>query len=314
MKRSIDNALHLFKAPLLQHHGSHGQLRERELGRDKTPPSPSAAGHPQSHSHGHSIFPLHHHHHHSHSHSRSPSQSHLHALFHHGHSHSTTQLQSQSASQFGIQSGSQSTSTSATDPAQTQTQTIRPSFSTGASVTSSSSSPFDSLGVPPPGNRRPSLPHIFNEPASPFQRRLSGRKRRPRSAGSDAGDTEASAGNGSVNPSGNTNGVNGGRLGAAGVMPSLSNVNVNAGTGTITARKLSSKISLRNLFRRTGGDASNSANLSANFGGSEPGSGAASASTSFSTSAPIYNHAFPVHVNARSTTSPTPPEIGRAHV
>ncbi|KAL5478776.1 hypothetical protein ACEPAI_2053 [Sanghuangporus weigelae] len=352
MKRSIDNALHLFKTPLLHHHGSHGQLRDRERERDKSPPSPSAAAHPQSqsqsqpqqpsHNHSHSIFPLHHHHQHSHSHSHGgspPSHSHLHSLFHHGHSHSTSQLQTQASTQSQPQSQSQSQSTS--QSTSTTDNAFRPSLSTGASVTSSSSlhpnsnsnsigNPFDGPGVP--GNRRPSLPHIFNEPASPFQRRLSGRKRRPRSAGSDAGqEGSANAGNGNenANPSGNANGVSGSgsRLAAVGMMPnayssgyptnlSNTNVNVNAGTGTGTTRKLSSKISLRNLFRRAGGEASISSNTnsnayvnantnsSLNLSGSEPGSGSASASTSFSNSAPIYNHAFSASVGARGTASP----------
>ncbi|KAL5525095.1 hypothetical protein ACEPAF_8964 [Sanghuangporus sanghuang] len=345
MKRSIDNALHLFKTPLLHHHGSHGQLRDRERERDKSPPSPSAAAHPQSqsqsHPHSHSILPLHHysHHHqhsHSHSHGGSPSShSHLHSLFHHGHSHSTSQLQTQASSQSQPQSQSTSQSASVTESA-----LFRPSLSTGASATSSSSlhpnsnsnlisSPFDGLGAGVPGNRRPSLPHIFNEPASPFQRRLSGRKRRPRSAGSDAGQegsANAENGNGNANSSGNANGVSrsGSRLAAVGMTSgyssgyssgyptNLSNTNVNTGTGT--TRKLSSKISLRNLFRRAGGEPSVSsntnlnananANSSLNLSGSEPGSGSASASTSFSNSAPIYNHAFSASAGARGTASP----------
>ena len=122
---------------------------------------------------------------------------------------------------------------------------IASSFSAGASP--SPSSPIRNQGdetnsaspVSPSEEalavRRPSLPHIFNEPPSPFQRRSSSKlRRRPRSAGTDGqNDNSPPAAQVTTN------------------VPAAVEVERPA-----AQRRLGSKYSLLHIFRRTNGESS----------------------------------------------------------
>ncbi|KAI5119341.1 hypothetical protein M0805_004018 [Coniferiporia weirii] len=261
MKRSIDNALHLFKAPRqLHHHCSHGQLR--------APPSPSSATHP------HSFFHPHFHHSHSSSQAGSLPHPHLYSLFHNAHSQSSSQLQTSSGGpMITVGTGVPDDNAPSSSPSGEYTFYAL----NGPTI----ASPIGDI----PAHRRPSLPQIFDEPASPFQRHLSGRRRRPHSAGSDV--DQSTSGDGLNGGCFSTN-ANQNETGAGGYSGAIGGSN----PSVIVPRKLGSKISLRNLFRR--GDTS----------GSEPGSGSASTSTSYSASAPIQSYA---QVKPASKGTLTPP-------
>lgn len=253
VKHSLDNALHLFKASArsVSHHASQSQLRDR----DRPPPSPSASSHAHSHSGSHTLF--HHHIHAPH-------------FFHHSHSASP------------------------------------PSSTTNLNVSAKPLGEYTYYPTPGPtpvddGQRRPSLPQIFGDDrfgsssssSSPYYvgggRGGAARARRPRSAGSDSaaqenehfdipGFPQRSVSGGAAIPG----------FVAAGSVAGLGSItqmgSAGFATGTGTPKKLGSKISLRNLFRRANVDSPGVSMGGGPTGGSEPASGTGSASTSLSSS------------------------------
>lgn len=260
VKRSIDNALHLFRNPL-HHYGSHGQLRERE---------------------------------------RQPSTS------RHHHSHSLSQQIQHQDSRGAISLNSSNSANSTSDASYTANDTDAPSLGEyhsffSLSPTANTNSPTldassyqqdlrgplssqQQMELPPSGDRRPSLPHIFPSSVPSIGE---GVRRRPRSASSDNEQHPIQL---------HSQGIKNGIVTNASKAPNLNAVNGSVGSvstsGPAASRKLSSKISLRNLFRRAGGDSS--------LVGSEPSSAANSYSAS--SSAPL-NAAG---ANKLSQT-PTPP-------
>ena len=262
VKRSIDNALHLFRSPLT-HYGSHGQLRERERERQASSPR--------------------HHHSNSFSQQMQHQDSRGAISLNSSNSANSTSDASYAANGLDVQPSGEYYSFFSLSPTSNTSSPVVDSFpDQQASSSSQQQSEF-----PPSGDRRPSLPHIFQSTAPG----LEGVRRRPRSASSDNEQHQDQIRSQGIRyGNANANKIPSSSNGTSSATPSVSN------SGTVTARKLSSKISLRNLFRRTGGDAS--------AGGSEPSSSNASAANSFSNSSTA-----PIHLNGngKMAQTPTPP-------